>query len=203
MPARGLQVRLYLGKITDMKKATLVLIFLVSMVLAGCSMTNTVNTAGNFTLTSETIKEGEFLSDEQIYNGYGCTGGNVSPDLEWSNPPEGTKSYALIMHNPDAPMPGGWWHWIVTNIPAAKTSLAKGEIAASPVEMTKTSFGTAGYGGPCPPVGHGKHRYIFTIYALDVESVPSKPDMAPTQIEKLIEPHTLGKASVMGYFERK
>jgi Raf kinase inhibitor-like YbhB/YbcL family protein len=156
-----------------------------------------------FTLSSNTIKEGEFLSDEQILNGYGCTGGNVAPDLQWSGAPDGTKSYTLIMHDPDAPMEGGWYHWVVTNIPAAKTALAKGENVAAPATLGKTSFDKPGYGGACPPVGHGKHRYIFTVYALDVAEIDANANTAPNELEKLIAPHTLAKASITAYFERK
>lgn len=153
--------------------------------------------AGKFTLSSKTIKEGAFLSNEQVYNGFGCTGGNISPDLEWSDPPGGTKSYALIMHDPDAPHPGGWYHWVVTNIPAAKTGLAKGEQAGM---LSKTSFGKQGYGGACPP--SGRHRYIFTVYALDTANIASKPELAPEKIEELIKPHILAKASITAFYER-
>ncbi len=182
-----------------MKKAVLILTFLAVTAIMGVLMTE----AKGFTILSKTIKEGAFLQDEQIYNGFGCSGKNIAPDLEWKNPPVGTKSYTLIMHDPDAPMPGGWWHWIVANIPSSKTNFAKGEMVNSPSMLTKTSFGNPGYGGPCPPKGHGKHRYIFTVYALDVANISSKPEMTPVQIEALIKPHTLGKASLMGYYERK
>jgi len=183
----------------DMKKISLIAISLI--ILFGGILMAQADT--KFTLSSATIKEGALISDEQIYSGYGCTGENVAPDLTWKNPPKGTKSYTLIMHDPDAPMPGGWWHWIVTNIPSSKTSFKKGEVVAPPAMLTLTSFGNSGYGGPCPPKGHGKHRYNFVIYALDVASVPSKPDFSPTQIEELIKPHILGKASLTGLYGRE
>ncbi len=141
------------------------------------------------------------MENEQILNGFGCIGENISPDLQWSGAPDGTKSYALIMHDPDAPVDGGWYHWVVVNIPAGKTRLEKGE--KIPAEMLgQTTFDEPGYGGACPPIGHGRHRYIFTIYALDVEKIDTDADLAPAQLEKIIAPHTLAKASITAYYER-
>ena len=160
-------------------------------------------TVKRFALSSNTIKHGEFMAHEQVYNGYGCTGRNISPDLEWLNPPSGTKSYALIMHDPDAPVQGGFYHWVVTNIPSTKTGFEKGEKIAHPITLSQTSFRKPGYGGPCPPKGHGKHRYIFNVYALNIEKIPSNPKCTPAQIEMLIKPHIIGQASIMAYYERK
>jgi len=187
-----------LGKIVNMKKLILLLIFLIMAGMA--TMAETIGMAGKFTLSSDTIKDGAMLASEQVFNGFGCTGGNISPDLAWSNPPDNTKSYALIVHDPDAPVENGWYHWVVINIPVAKTSLAKGEKIAAPALECRTSFGKSGYGGACPPKGHGKHRYIFTIYALDTAQIAPKQE--PTEIEKLIAPHILDKASIMAYYDR-
>lgn len=156
----------------------------------------------NFTITSDTFKDGEFLTNEQVYNGYGCTGKNISPELAWSNPPVGTKSYALVMHDPDAPVPGGWFHWIVANIPVSKTSFKKGELINSPAVLSKTSFNSTGYGGPCPPAGHGKHRYIFTVYALDKENLPISQELSPGKVEAMIQQRALAKTSITGYYQR-
>jgi Raf kinase inhibitor-like YbhB/YbcL family protein len=151
-------------------------------------------------LSSNTIKEGSFLENEQILNGFGCTGENISPDLQWSDAPTGTKSYALIMHDPDAPIDGGWYHWTVINIPVTKTSFEKGEKIPD-VMLGQTSFSKPGYGGACPPIGHGQHRYIFMVYALDVEEIPR--ELSSQEIEKHIAPHILAKASITTYYERK
>jgi len=156
-----------------------------------------------FTLNSNTIKSGNFMSNEQVYNGYGCMGENISPDLLWSNSPSDTKGYAIIMHDSDAPTPGGWYHWVVVNIPASKTNLKKGEVIAAPAVSCKTSFKTTGYGGPCPPVGHGKHRYTFTVFALDTAKLSIEQGFAPDKVESIIKQHVLSSASITAYYERK
>ena len=86
--------------------------------------------AAGFTLSSPTVKPGSTLSDAQVFNGFGCTGKNVSPALKWSGAPAGTKSFALTVYDPDAPTGSGWWHWVVYNIPASANELAEGAGAA-------------------------------------------------------------------------
>ena len=81
---------------------------------------------GKFTLSSPELAEGKTIGAAQVFNGFGCSGGNISPALSWSNPPAGTRSFALLVHDPDAPTGSGWWHWVVYNIPATTTSLAAG-----------------------------------------------------------------------------
>lgn len=107
------------------------------------------------------------------------------------------------MHDPDATNQKVWHHWIVINIPVSVSKFAKGERIAAPAFECRTSFGEAGYGGPCPPVGHGKHRYVFTIYALDVTEIDTKSELAPEQVEKLIAPHILDRDSITTFYERK
>jgi Raf kinase inhibitor-like YbhB/YbcL family protein len=82
--------------------------------------------AGQFTLSSPDIAPGGRIAEAQVFDGFGCKGGNVSPALAWSNVPEGTRSFALMVHDPDAPTGSGWWHWLVYNIPAGTSSLAAG-----------------------------------------------------------------------------
>lgn len=132
---------------------------------------------GAFKLTSADVAEGKTIKAEQTFNGFGCSGANVSPALSWSGAPAGTKSFALIVHDPDAPTGvGGFTHWIVYNIPASATGLAKGAgskggtLPAGAMQAT-TSFGAPGYGGPCPPAGDKPHRYVFTVYALNTDKV--------------------------------
>jgi Raf kinase inhibitor-like YbhB/YbcL family protein len=132
---------------------------------------------GSFRLTSAEVSEGATIKAEQILNGFGCTGGNVSPSLQWSGAPAGTRSFALIVHDPDAPTGvGGFTHWIVYNIPATAKGLDKGAGSTggklpAGAAQAPASFGTPGYGGPCPPAGDKPHRYVFTLYALGVEKV--------------------------------
>src|SRR6476620_10493079 len=107
----------------------------------------------------------------------GGSGGNVSPALSWSHAPPGTQSFALLMHDPDAPTGSGWWHWVVYNLPASTTSLAAGagdptkKLLPPGVVQGRTDFGAPGYGGPCPPQGDKPHRYIFTVFALKTDKV--------------------------------
>jgi hypothetical protein len=102
---------------------------------------------------------------EQVFNSFGCTGKNISPLLAWTGAPEGTKGFALLVHDPDAPTGGaGWWHWLVVNIPANATALAKdagkGDSSNLPAGAAQinTDFGAPGWGGPCPPVGDKPHH---------------------------------------------
>jgi len=122
----------------------------------------------DFRLTSKTIQDGGTIASEQVFNGMGCTGGNVSPDLEWANAPKGTKYFAITAYDPDAPTGSGWWHWELINIPAKTVKLDKGASGAKLPDGAiepRTDFGKSGYGGPCPPPGK-PHHYIFKIYAL-------------------------------------
>src|ERR1700694_589006 len=121
----------------------------------GASVAN----AQSLSLTSAEIKEGATIANEQVFKGFGCTGGNISPSLSWSGAPSGTKSFAVSIYDPDAPTGSGWWHWVVYNIPPAVTSLPKGagdmkkKLMPKGAIQSRTDFGTAGYGGPCPPTG--------------------------------------------------
>ena len=129
-----------------------------------------------FRLASPDIRPGGTIAMEQVFNSFGCTSKNISPALAWTGAPAGTKSFALLCHDPDAPTGGtGWWHWLVLNIPATASSLAKGAgstdgsgLPAGAVQVNN-DFGGPGWGGPCPPQGDKPHRYIFTLYALKVD----------------------------------
>ncbi|HUR32886.1 MAG TPA: YbhB/YbcL family Raf kinase inhibitor-like protein [Vicinamibacterales bacterium] len=145
---------------------------LAALVLAGSASAQTT-----FRLTSTDVAEGATIKVEHTFNGFGCTGANVSPALAWSGAPAAARSFALIVHDPDAPTGvGGFTHWIVYNIPASATGLARGAgsaggtLPAGTMQAT-TSFGTPGYGGPCPPAGDKPHRYVFTLYALSAPKV--------------------------------
>jgi Raf kinase inhibitor-like YbhB/YbcL family protein len=163
---------------------------------------------GAFTLTSADVSEGGTIKVEQTFNGFGCSGANVSPSLSWSGAPAGTKSFALIVHDPDAPTGvGGFTHWIVYNIPAGTTGLAKGAGSKGGTMpagsgQAPTSFGAPGYGGPCPPAGDKPHRYVFTVYALSTEKV----DLPPTTTQALagftINGSKLASASLTALYGR-
>lgn len=158
--------------------------------------------ASMFKLSSKSIRDGGFLHTEQIYNGFGCTGGNISPDLKWEGAPNKTKSYALVVHDPDAPKENGWYHWIVINIPVNKTSLNKGERATLPALETLNDFNQNAYGGACPPKGHGKHRYQFTVYALDVPNLVSPLNSPPAELHRLIKSRALASSTITAIYGR-
>src|SRR2546421_1153961 len=125
-----------------------------------------VTAAGKFTLSSTDISAGGQIAEQQVFNGFGCKGGNVSPALSWSNPPAGAKSFALLMHDPDAPTGSGWWHWVVYNIPAGLKSLPAGagdphkSLLPAGAVQGRTDFGTSGYGGPRPPPRQPPPHYL-------------------------------------------
>lgn len=134
--------------------------------------------ADSFSLTSPQLKEGGHIADEHVLTGFGCQGGNVSPALQWKGAPADTKSFAVTVYDPDAPTGSGWWHWVIFNIPANTTNLAKDagnpQASLAPVGsiQSRTDFGKPGYGGPCPPTGDKPHRYQFTVYALKTDKLP-------------------------------
>jgi len=163
--------------------------------------------AGQFTLASTDISAGGTIAESQVFNGFGCTGGNVSPALTWSNPPAGTKSFALLMHDPDAPTGSGWWHWVVYNIPASLSSLPAGagdpqkSLLPAGAVQGRTDFGTPGYGGPCPPPGK-PHHYYLRLYALKVAKLDVPPDATAAFIGFMVRKNSQAAAELMGLYGR-
>jgi Raf kinase inhibitor-like YbhB/YbcL family protein len=163
-----------------------------------------------FTLSSDSFKEGEHLDTDHAMGaefGFGCEGGNISPHLRWSGAPEGTRSFALTCYDPDAPTGSGFWHWLVVNIPTNVTELAPGagkQGGSLPpgALQTRTDVGKPGYAGPCPPPGHGPHRYIFTIFAVGTEQLPVNEDSSGAVVGFNLHFATLDKATLTGLFER-
>ncbi len=129
-----------------------------------------------------------------------CEGANVSPELRWSDAPANTQSFALIMDDPDAPA-GTFTHWVLVDIPADRMSLAEGAGAIG--VAGKNDFGRVGYGGPCPPRGHGPHRYDFTLYALDRASLKLKAGASRREAEAALRDHVLARAKYTGRYERR
>lgn len=138
--------------------------------------------AADFVVRSPEIKPAGTIAQEQVFNGFGCQGGNISPALSWSGAPAGTKSYAVTVYDPDAPTGSGWWHWVVFNIPASASGLPKNagnpqtNLLPSGSIQSRTDFGKPGYGGPCPPEGDKPHRYVITLHALKVDKLPLDAD---------------------------
>ena len=143
-----------------------------------------------------TVSSSAFHNGEVVPKQFTCDGNDAPPPLEVLDPPKGTRSFAVIMDDPDAPK-GTFTHWLAYDIPASKT-----ELKTTAGKTLQNSFGREGYGGPCPPPGHGPHRYVFRVYALDV---PSLEPAAKTRqdLEKALEMHTLATAQLVGRYERK
>jgi Raf kinase inhibitor-like YbhB/YbcL family protein len=161
------------------------------------------------TLRSDSFSDGDYLAAEHILSaeyGFGCAGGNVSPALAWSGAPEGTRSFALTCYDPDAPTGSGFWHWVVVNIPPAVSSLPAGAGSSDGLPagalQTRTDYGAPGYGGPCPPEGDHPHRYLFTVYAVGVDSLPVEADTSAAVIGFQLHFNTLDKAELMGLYKR-
>ena len=146
----------------------------------------------DFELTSSSFDEGQ-----PIPRKYSCDGENASPPLSWSSPPEGTRSLALVLHDPDAPS-GDFTHWVAWSIDPGSGGLEEG---AHPPGEGANGFGENGYGGPCPPPGDGAHRYLHELFALDTE-LDLEEGASREQLENAIEGHVLGGAELIGTYER-
>ena len=161
---------------------------------------------GTFRLSSPDLKAGAQIPNKHVYQGFGCTGENVSPALEWKNPPAGTKSYAVTSYDPDAPTGSGWWHWVVYNIPGDASGLPGGAGSGTGLpagaEQGRTDFGSAGYGGPCPPQGDKPHHYIFTVYALKTDKLDVPANASAAMIGFMINASKIGKAKFTALYGR-
>ena len=164
--------------------------------------------SGDFRLVSSELVAGGRLEQRHVLNGFGCTGGNVSPALSWSGAPAGTKSFALTVYDPDAPTGSGWWHWVVVDIPPTTTALAAGAGDASGAKAPKgalqiaTDYGKPGFGGACPPAGDKPHRYVFTVYALKVDKLGVDPAATAAMTGFMLNANTLAKTGFTVYYGR-
>ena len=178
------------------------------LALLAATVAGNVAFAGDLSLTSSQFNDGDYLTSKEEFAGFGCEGQNLSPSLSWSGAPAGTKSFALTVYDPDAPTGSGWWHWIVVDLPATTTSLPEGAGAADGSKLpqgalqVRTDFGAPGYGGPCPPAGDHPHRYLFTIYALDLDKLDVTADSSAALVGFNLNFHTLAKGALMGLYKR-
>jgi Raf kinase inhibitor-like YbhB/YbcL family protein len=160
-----------------------------------------------FRLISSEWHDGGCVPKENVFNGSGCGGANISPEFHWSNAPSGTKSFAITILDLDAPTGGGWWHWVIFNIPGTISEVPGGtgnrdsrRLPSASVQC-RNDYGVSGYGGPCPPPG-STHRYLVKVYALNVEKLLFGSETAPGKMAKQIETHSVGVAKLMVKFER-
>lgn len=165
--------------------------------------------ASAFELTSPDFPEGGTIPESIVFDGFGCTGGNVSPELSWQDAPDGTESFALMVHDPDAPTGGaGFWHWIVVDIPASADGLPRGAGAPGGDAMPEgarqfpNDYGVEGWGGPCPPEGDEPHRYNFTLYALPAASLEIPEGASKAVVGFIVNANALDTATLQGTYGR-
>jgi Raf kinase inhibitor-like YbhB/YbcL family protein len=166
-----------------------------------------VATGTHLLLSSPDLPEAEHGMIHRQQVNVRCGGANISPALEWRNPPAGTRSYALLMHDPDAPAAQGFWHWVVYDIPPTTTALPAGagdtrkSLMPSGAIQGRSDFGSPGYGGPCPPPG-SPHRYVFRLYALPVAKLNVPPEASGTIISSYASASALGSAQLISRYGR-
>ena len=165
--------------------------------------------SGEFSLSSPQIKANGTIAAKHVFNGFGCTGENISPALRWSEAPPQTQSFALLVHDSDAPTGGsGWWHWLVVDIPASSSQLKDGAGSAvgkglpKGARQIRSDYGSPSWGGPCPPVGNAPHRYTFTLHALKVKTLELPPDPSAALVGFMVNSQSLGKASFTALYRR-
>ncbi|MDW3649957.1 MAG: YbhB/YbcL family Raf kinase inhibitor-like protein [Bacteroidia bacterium] len=165
------------------------------------------NTFGQtFTLSTKDV--GGQASLKQVFKGFGCEGENISPQLSWEHAPEGTKSFAITMYDKDAPTGSGWWHWLAFDIPASTSEIptAAGDPARNLMPagtiQSLTNYGVPGFGGPCPPEGHGPHQYVVTVYALNVDKLGLDANTNPAIVGYYLNNASIQKASIVFYYQR-
>jgi Raf kinase inhibitor-like YbhB/YbcL family protein len=182
--------------------------FVIAGMLMICG--SNAQAADRFSAQSPDLEVNKPIANQFVLNGFGCKGDNVSPAVKWNNPPAGTKSFAVLVHDPDAPTGGaGFWHWLVVDIPATATNLPQGagtkegEKLPSGAKQVNTDFGAPGWGGPCPPAYGKQHRYNFTVYALKVDKLelPANPTASLTGF--MVNMNSLGKATFSAKYGRK
>jgi Raf kinase inhibitor-like YbhB/YbcL family protein len=164
--------------------------------------------AATFTITSTSVTDGASFGAVQMSGIFGVPGGeDVSPQLSWRDAPEGTKSYAVTVYDPDAPTGSGFWHWAVANIPADTTALPEGAgddtgsgLPAGAVQLPNDAR-AARYIGAAPPAGHGTHRYFITVHALDTEDIGVAADATPAVLGFTMTGHILGRATLVATAE--
>jgi Raf kinase inhibitor-like YbhB/YbcL family protein len=145
---------------------------------------------------------GAFSEGSVIPKLHTCEGADLSPALEWSGEPRETQSFTLIADDPDAPV-GTWNHWLLYDLPASVHSLAQGFKPGQAGLSGTNDFGKPGYGGPCPPKGHGPHRYFFKLYAVGVSALGLKAGAKRAELDRALRGRVLAEAQYMGRYERK
>ena len=150
--------------------------------------------ASEFAVTSPDLEAGGTIAADQYWNQFGCSGANKRPALKWTDPPAGTKSFAVTFYDKDAPTGSGFWHWVVYDIPASTRELTATGLPDGSVEGN-TDLSKPGYFGPCPPVGR-KHQYTFTVHALDADKLDAPKGGSSALTGFFIHQHSIGQAKI-------
>lgn len=162
-------------------------------------MQDQTNAPETIEVTSRDFTDGGPLDARFSFDQFGCVGDNEAPWLAWSGAPAQTQSYAVIVHDPDAPTGVGFFHWVAVDIPASMSAFEG--VLPDEARALHTDYGTSGYGGPCPPPGP-EHRYVFSVYALDVPRL-ELPDGATGALTRFVlREHTLAVGRLVGTFQR-
>jgi Raf kinase inhibitor-like YbhB/YbcL family protein len=163
----------------------------------------------SFTLTSTDVADGQQMPDAQVFDGFGMTGQNISPQLSWSGFPAETKSFAVTCYDPDAPTGSGFWHLVLLDVPVSVTELATGAISGDQSGLpagafcVRNDYGAKAFGGAAPPAGDPAHRYVFAVHALDVDDLASQgvdADVSPAVAGFNLRFHTIARATMIPVF---